>query len=103
MSLRALGGFPFDRLTIDPALVGEIGGDVGGTGASAAVARAIVGMAQAFGIAVAADGVASEHQMRHLVAAGCAELRGDFFGAPCVAGEVAGLLGGAVARSAASA
>jgi len=90
-SLSYLRSFPFDKLKIDRSFIR----DLGETGESAAIVRAIASMGRSLGIATTAEGVENEQQMAQLVRDGCTELQGFFFGRPCPAADVARLLAGA--------
>jgi EAL domain-containing protein (putative c-di-GMP-specific phosphodiesterase class I) len=93
-SLSYLRSFPFDKLKIDRSFIR----DLGDTGESAAIVRAIAGIGQSLGIKTTAEGVETEAQMRQLIGDGCTELQGYFFSRPCPATEVADLLSGAAAQ-----
>jgi diguanylate cyclase (GGDEF)-like protein len=83
-SLSYLRSFPFDKLKIDRSFIR----DLGETGESAAIVKAIAGMGKSLGIETTAEGVETEAQMRQLVEDGCTELQGFFFSEPCQASEV---------------
>jgi diguanylate cyclase (GGDEF)-like protein len=77
-SLTQLRVFPFDRLKIDRSFVKDLplGGD------APAIVRAITGLGRSLGIAVTAEGVESEAQLRELLAEGCDAAQGYLFGRP---------------------
>lgn len=77
-SLTQLRVFPFDRLKIDRSFVQDLtqGGD------AAAIVRAVAGLGRSLGIAVTAEGVETEDQLRGLSAEGCDAAQGYLFGRP---------------------
>jgi EAL domain-containing protein (putative c-di-GMP-specific phosphodiesterase class I) len=77
-SLGHLNQLPIDRIKIDRSFVHGLPGDAG----NAAIARAIVMLAQSLGREVIAEGVETEAQRAFLVGLGCAQLQGLLFGAP---------------------
>jgi diguanylate cyclase (GGDEF)-like protein/PAS domain S-box-containing protein len=77
-SLAHLNQLPIDRIKIDRSFVRGLPGDAG----NAAIARAIVMLAQSLGREVIAEGVETEGQRAFLVGLGCAQLQGQLFGAP---------------------
>jgi len=93
-SLSYLRSFPFDKLKIDQSFIR----DLGVTGESTAIVRAIAGMGQSLGIETTAEGVETEEQMRQLIGDGCTELQGYFFSKPCPARDVPKLLRGDTAQ-----
>jgi diguanylate cyclase (GGDEF)-like protein len=96
-SLSYLRRFPFDRIKIDKSFVrGVIDSDEGG-----AIVRAIAGLGHALGIPTTAEGVETCDQLACLIAAGCTELQGYFFGQPRPASEVPALILAAPALDAA--
>jgi diguanylate cyclase (GGDEF)-like protein/PAS domain S-box-containing protein len=77
-SLGHLNQLPIDRIKIDRSFVHGLPGDAG----NAAIARAIVMLAQSLGREVIAEGVETEAQRAFLVGLGCEQLQGLLFGAP---------------------
>jgi diguanylate cyclase (GGDEF)-like protein/PAS domain S-box-containing protein len=77
-SLGRLNHLPIDRIKIDRSFVHGLPEQAG----QAAIAKAIVMLAQSLGLATIAEGVESEAQRGFLVALGCEELQGQLFGAP---------------------
>ena len=77
-SLGHLNQFPIDRIKIDRSFVHGVPGHAG----NAAIARAIVMLAQSLGREVIAEGVETEAQRAFLVGLGCTQLQGMLFGAP---------------------
>jgi len=77
-SLGRLNRLPIDRIKIDRSFVYGLPEHAG----NAAIAKAIVMLAQSLGLATIAEGVETEAQRGFLVALGCEELQGQLFGAP---------------------
>jgi diguanylate cyclase (GGDEF)-like protein/PAS domain S-box-containing protein len=77
-SLGRLNHLPIDRIKIDRSFVHGLPEQAG----HAAIAKAIVMLAQSLGLATIAEGVETEAQRGFLVALGCEELQGQLFGAP---------------------
>ena len=88
-SLTQLRVFPFDRLKIDRSFVQDLprGGD------AAAIVRAVAGLGRSLGIAVTAEGVETEDQLRDLRAEGCNAAQGYLFGRPVPETMVGGVIG----------
>ena len=80
-SLSYLLSFPFDRIKIDRAFVRQLAN----RGPSAAIIRAIVGLARSLGIATTAEGVEAEEELVALRNLGCSEAQGYAFGRPAPA------------------
>lgn len=77
-SLGYLQHYPIDKIKIDRLFVLNMGPDA----KYDAIVKAIVGMANALGIEVTAEGVETPAQHQRLAAAGCAEFQGYLFGRP---------------------
>ena len=77
-SLAHLKQLPIDSMKIDRSFVSDLPGDRG----SAAIARAVVQMAQGLGIQVVAEGVENNAQRAFLTEAGCDVLQGELISAP---------------------
>lgn len=77
-SLTQLRVFPFDRLKIDRSFVKDLpsGGD------ATAIVRAVTGLGRSLGIAVTAEGVETQAQLRVLLNEGCDAAQGYLFGRP---------------------
>ncbi|WP_198373228.1 putative bifunctional diguanylate cyclase/phosphodiesterase [Roseomonas rosulenta] len=88
-SLTQLRVFPFDRLKIDRSFVKDLplGGD------ATAIVRAVTGLGRSLGIAVIAEGVETEAQLRELLAEGCEAAQGYLFGRPVPEAEVPAVIG----------
>jgi EAL domain-containing protein (putative c-di-GMP-specific phosphodiesterase class I) len=98
-SLAYLRRLPIHKLKIDRSFLRAIDSHV----ADEAIVRAIAAMAGTLGIAVAAEGVESEAQLKRLLALGCEEWQGHHFSAPLDAAAFEALLLDAGAEAARSA
>ena len=87
MALAGLGGatslshlrrFPFERITIDRALVAELRASPG----SAALVGGLVELGHRLGLRITAEGIGSADQLDRLRALGCDEGQGEVFGPP---------------------
>ncbi len=83
-SLSYLHRFPVDGLKIDKAFVDVLDGSEQGT----AMIRTIVGLAQALGVDVIAEGIESRAQAEQLLRLGCLRGQGYFFSLPLRAAGV---------------
>ena len=88
-SLSYLQKFPFDKLKIDKAFIGNLGVDA----SAATIVRAAVALAGALGLTSVAEGIETEEQMSFLVEAGCAEAQGYLISKPLPAADVYRRLG----------
>ncbi len=95
-SLAYLRRLPIHKLKIDRSFLRTIDSHA----ADEAIVRAIAAMAGTLGIAVAAEGVESEAQLKRLLALGCEEWQGHYFSAPLDAAAFEALLLDAAAGSA---
>ena len=77
-SLNRLKHFPIDRLKIDRSFVRDLPGDQD----AAAIANAIVAMADGIGVQVVAEGVETIEQANYLSERGCQEAQGYYFARP---------------------
>jgi diguanylate cyclase (GGDEF)-like protein/PAS domain S-box-containing protein len=77
-SLAYLRTLPIDKLKIDRSFLRAIDSHF----ADQAIVRAIAAMAKTLGIAVAAEGIENEAQLKRLLALGCEEWQGHHFSAP---------------------
>ncbi|BDG72542.1 putative bifunctional diguanylate cyclase/phosphodiesterase [Roseomonas fluvialis] len=87
-SLTQLRVFPFDRIKIDRSFVKDLplGGD------APAIVRAVTGLGRSLGIAVIAEGVETDAQLRELLAEGCDAAQGYLFGRPVPPDQVPGVI-----------
>ena len=81
-SLAYLRRFPFSKIKIDRAFVREIA-DPG----TAAIVQAVVGLGRRVAADITAEGVETQEQRAHVVAAGCSQLQGFLFSKPLPARE----------------
>jgi EAL domain-containing protein (putative c-di-GMP-specific phosphodiesterase class I) len=77
-NLTYLRVLPLDRIKIDKSFVQ----DLGTASQVDAIVRAIIGMGQALGLEVTAEGVETEVQLDFLRAHGCAQVQGFLLGQP---------------------
>jgi EAL domain-containing protein (putative c-di-GMP-specific phosphodiesterase class I) len=87
-SLAYLKRFPLDQLKIDISFVRDILVDPN----SSAIARTIITLSQAMGLAVIAEGVETDEQKEHLVRMGCIAWQGYLFSPPVPLSNFEGLL-----------
>jgi diguanylate cyclase len=87
-SLDYLRSFRVSRLKIDRRFVGGIAGNPD----DAIFVRAVIGLAQALGVDVVAEGVETADQYAFLSAAGCQFGQGYYFGAPMPVAAATALL-----------
>ena len=87
-SLSQLLSFQFDRIKIDHRFVDRLGTDSD----SGIIVRAIIKLANEFGISVTAKGVETVEQLSWLIASGCQEAQGHRFGDAVPAGQVPAVL-----------
>ena len=104
-SLGYLRRFPVDKIKIDQSFVRSLGQEPG----SIEIVRAVVGLGNALGMSVLAEGVETAEQLAILEREGCDELQGYLFGRPRPLDEANALLesraadGGPAARAVAEA
>ena len=77
-NLTYLRVLPIDRIKIDQSFVQ----DLGTSPQVDAIVRAIIGIGQALGLEVTAEGVETEAQLEFLRVHGCAQVQGFLFGQP---------------------
>jgi EAL domain-containing protein (putative c-di-GMP-specific phosphodiesterase class I) len=87
-TLSQLLSLHLDRIKIDRSFVDRLGKDNEGT----TIVRAILGLANGFGLATTAEGIEDADQLASLKANGCNEGQGYLFGKAVPASEVAGIL-----------
>lgn len=89
-SLLHIKRLPVSGIKIDGSFIDAIEHDAG----DGAIVRAMIGLANGFGIGLAADGVSTEGQAKMLARLGCRVGQGDLFGRPGSAAATASLLAG---------
>ena len=87
-SLRALRSFPVDKIKIYQSFVRDIGRNAD----SAAIIRAVIGLAHDLGLRTAAEGIETEAQLQWLALQGCTEGQGNYFSEPLTRAEMRRLL-----------
>lgn len=87
-SLSYLRRFPVDFLKIDGSFVARLGEGSG----DEVVVSGIVGLAQAMGIPLIAEGVETAEQLDRLRALGCDQGQGNYFAEPLPGEETSALL-----------
>ena len=87
-SLGYLRSFPFDKIKIDRSFIS----DLPTSQSSAAIVRAVCGLARSFGASTTAEGVETDAQLTQIRAEGCTEVQGFIFGRPLPASEIPALL-----------
>ncbi|WP_374308492.1 putative bifunctional diguanylate cyclase/phosphodiesterase [Methylocella sp.] len=83
-SLSYLRAFPFDKIKIDRSFVSELGR----SGGSMAIVRAVAGLGVSLGVPTTAEGVETGEQLAFLRAEGCTEMQGYFFSPPVPASKI---------------
>ena len=87
-TLSQLLSFQLDRIKIDRTFVDRLGKD----GESATIVRAVLGLANGFGLATTAEGIENADQLASLKADGCLEGQGFVFGKAVPGKEIPGAL-----------
>ncbi|MGH8737015.1 MAG: EAL domain-containing protein, partial [Burkholderiales bacterium] len=87
-SLSYLRRLPIDKLKIDRSFLQELASHP----ADETIVQTIAAMAKTLGLAVAAEGVETEAQLKRLLALGCEEWQGHYFSPPVEASEFEQLL-----------
>ena len=87
-SLSYLRSFPFDKIKIDRAFIG----DMDSSEQARALVEAIVGLGNSLGMLTVAEGVENFGQLEMVRGFGCAEAQGYYFSAAVAPGEVERLL-----------
>jgi diguanylate cyclase (GGDEF)-like protein len=77
-SLSYLQSFPFDKIKIDRSFIMN----VQSSHESAAIVRAVIGLARGLNVPVAAEGVETTEQLRFLSEESCSEIQGFLIGKP---------------------
>ena len=89
-SLSRLGSLPLDELKVDKGLVDDLAEDAKNT----AIARAIIILADEFGLKIIAEGVETESARNFLLQQGCCNFQGYFFSRPLTIAHLEILLRG---------
>jgi diguanylate cyclase (GGDEF)-like protein len=87
-SLSRLKQLPLDRLKIDQVFVREVNSQPN----DAAIATAVIAMAESMGLRVIAEGVENEAQLRFLQARRCDEIQGYYLSRPLPVDEITAVL-----------
>jgi diguanylate cyclase (GGDEF)-like protein len=87
-SLSYLRSFPFDKIKIDRSFVH----DLGSSGDSKAIIRAVAGLGSDLGMTTTGEGVETREELDYLRNEGCTEAQGYFLSRPKPASEVLQLL-----------
>lgn len=87
-SLSRLKQLPLDRLKIDKAFVREVNSQPN----DAAIATAVIAMAESMGLRVIAEGVENEDQLRFLASKRCNEIQGYYLSRPLPDAEMTAML-----------
>jgi EAL domain-containing protein (putative c-di-GMP-specific phosphodiesterase class I) len=92
-SLSYLRSFPFDRVKIDKSFVQAQQNDSG----TRAIVETVLEMSRRLHLAVTAEGIESEEQLRMLQRQGCTDVQGFLLGRPIPATQAAEVLKAAAA------
>lgn len=87
-SLSYLRSFPFDKIKIDQSFIRDLSHE----GESAAIVRAVTGLAASLHMTTTAEGIETEHQREIAKASGCTELQGYLISRPRPAKDLPQLL-----------
>lgn len=87
-SLSYLRSFPFDKIKIDKTFIS----DISTSQSSAAIVRAVCGLARGFGADTTAEGVETDDQLTRITAEGGTEVQGYMFSKPLPVAEIPALL-----------
>jgi diguanylate cyclase (GGDEF)-like protein/PAS domain S-box-containing protein len=88
-SLSYLQSFPFDKIKIDQSFIAKVGTNP----QSAAIVRAVIGLARGLQLPVLAEGVETEEQLAFLSKEACDEVQGYFVGRPFPIDHYAEMIG----------
>ena len=87
-SLSYLQKFPFDKIKIDGSFIQGLSDSE----ESAAIVRAVSGLATSFRMTTTAEGVETDEQLRIVRELGCTEMQGHLFSEACNAKDLASLM-----------
>ncbi|WGR93985.1 EAL domain-containing protein [Bradyrhizobium sp. ISRA443] len=87
-SLSYLRSFPFDKIKIDQSFIRDLSDQT----ESAAIVRAVTGLAASLHMTTTAEGIETEQQCEIAKAAGCTEMQGYLFSRPVSADRIAELM-----------
>jgi EAL domain-containing protein (putative c-di-GMP-specific phosphodiesterase class I) len=87
--LSYLQAFPFDKIKIDQSFISNVKSNP----QSAAIVRAVIGLAHGLNLPVLAEGVETKMQLEFLVAESCDELQGYLIGRPQPIADYSELIG----------
>jgi predicted signal transduction protein with EAL and GGDEF domain len=88
-SLSYLQSFPFDKIKIDQSFISKVKNNP----QSAAIVRAVIGLAHGLNLPVLAEGVETRDQLDFLAAESCDEVQGYLMGRPHPISEYSKLVG----------
>jgi EAL domain-containing protein (putative c-di-GMP-specific phosphodiesterase class I) len=88
-SLSYLQSFPFDKIKIDQSFISKVKSNP----QSAAIVRAVIGLAHGLDLPVLAEGIETQAQLDFLAAESCDEVQGYFMGRPNPISEYSKLIG----------
>ncbi len=88
-SLAYLQAFPFDKIKIDQSFISNVAGNP----QSAAIVRAVIGLARGLDLPVIAEGVETDAQLSFLSREACDEVQGYFIGRPSAIDQYDELVG----------
>ncbi|WP_181700106.1 putative bifunctional diguanylate cyclase/phosphodiesterase [Chthonobacter albigriseus] len=94
-SLGYLSRFEFDRIKIDRMFVMKVDSDP----SALAVVKAVIGLSQALGFKLIAEGIETHAQAATLIRLGCVEGQGFLYGRPMPAADLADLLASPFSRA----
>ncbi len=89
-SLSYLQAFPFDKIKIDRSFISSVENNA----QSAAIVRAVIGLARGLDLPVVAEGVENQNQLEFLSRELCDEAQGFFIGRPEPIAHYADLVNG---------
>src|SRR3954466_7473825 len=92
-SLSYLQSFPFDKIKIDRSFITNVQSSV----ESAAIVRAVIGLARGLNVPVTAEGVETTEQLEFLSREACNEIQGYLIGKPCPIAAYSEMIGRGVA------